>query len=65
MLPALFVAFRKEWMEQRRSHRLLVVAVVLVAFGLSSPLLAKLTPELIRLVPEGDALVAKIQGFAG
>jgi len=60
MLRALFVALHKEWMEQRRSHRLLVVAVVLGAFGLSSPLLAKLTPELIRLVPNGEALVALI-----
>lgn len=60
MLRVFFVAFGKEWMEQRRSHRLLVVAVVLLAFGLSSPLLAKLTPELIRLVPEGEALVPLI-----
>lgn len=50
------VALRKEWLEQWRTYRLLVVGVVLVVFGLLSPLLAKYTPELIRLLPNGEAL---------
>lgn len=50
-------ALRKELLEQWRSHRLLVVAVVLVAFGLSSPLLAKLMPEMVRLLPNGEEIV--------
>jgi ABC-2 type transport system permease protein len=50
---SLFVAFRKEWMEYLRTYRLLVVAVVLVFFGLTSPLLAKFTPEIISLIPGG------------
>src|SRR4030042_2745633 len=49
----LFVAFRKEWMELIRSYRLLIVAVVLVFFGLTSPLLAKFTPEIISFIPGG------------
>lgn len=49
----LFVAFRKEWLELIRSYRLMVVAIVLVFFGLTSPLLAKFTPELITLIPTG------------
>lgn len=51
------VVLRKELLEQWRSYRLLIVAVVLVAFGLTSPLLAKLTPELVRLMPNGDEIV--------
>ena len=50
---SLFVAFGKEWMEYLRTYRLLVVAVVLVFFGLTSPLLAKFTPEIISLIPGG------------
>jgi ABC-2 type transport system permease protein len=50
------VAFRKEWIELARSYRLLVVAIVLVFFGLTSPLLAKFTPEIIKLIPGGEDL---------
>jgi ABC-2 type transport system permease protein len=50
---SVFVAYRKEWLELIRTHRLLVVAVVLVFFGLTSPLLAKFTPEIIKLIPGG------------
>jgi len=50
---SLFVAFRKEWLELIRNYRLLVVAIVLVFFGLTSPVLAKFTPELITLIPTG------------
>jgi ABC-2 type transport system permease protein len=46
-----FVALRKELMEQRRTHRLLIVMAVMVVFGLVSPLLAKLTPDLLKAVP--------------
>lgn len=55
-----WVAFRKELMEQWRSYRLLIVAVVLVAFGLLSPLTAKYTPELMKLIPNGEAIAALI-----
>ncbi len=43
---------RKEIMEQWRTRRLLIVAAVLVLFGLGSPLLAKLTPEMLRSIPD-------------
>lgn len=56
----LWVAFRKELMEQWRSYRLLIVAVVLVAFGLLSPLTAKYTPELLKLLPNGEAIATLI-----
>jgi ABC-2 type transport system permease protein len=46
---SVFVAFRKEWLELIRSHRLLIVAVVLAFFGLTSPLAAKFIPDIISL----------------
>ena len=49
-------ALRKEWLEQWRTYRLLVVGVVLVAFGLLSPLIAKYMPEIIKLLPNGEAI---------
>ena len=43
--------FRKEMQEQWRTYRFLIVAAVLVAFGLASPLLAKFTPEMLKAIP--------------
>jgi ABC-2 type transport system permease protein len=43
----LFTAFRKEWLENLRSYRLLIVIVVLIFFGLTSPLQAKLLPQIL------------------
>ena len=56
----LWVALRKELMEQWRSYRLLVTAVVLVAFGMMSPLFAKYTPEMLKLLPQGEAIAQLI-----
>ena len=50
------VSLRKELVEQWRSARLLIAGVVLLLFGLTSPLLAKLTPELLALMPEASAI---------
>lgn len=55
-----FVALRKEWLEQWRTYRLLVMCVILVVFGLLSPLIAKYTPEIIRLIPNGEVMVQLI-----
>jgi ABC-2 type transport system permease protein len=57
---AFAVALRKELLEQWRSYRALVAGAVLVAFGLLSPLTAKFTPQLIRLLPDGDSIAALI-----
>jgi len=54
------VSLRKEFLEQWRSRRLLIVAVVFVLFGLSSPLLAKMMPEFFRLMPQGDQIAKLI-----
>jgi len=45
------IVLRKELLEQFRTYKLLIIAAVLVVFGLISPLLAKLTPELLKAVP--------------
>lgn len=52
-------SIRKELLEQWRTYRFLVLAVVLVIFGLLSPLAAKFTPQLISLIP-GGADISKI-----
>jgi len=53
--------FHKEIIEQWRTYRLLIVVAVMTVFGLASPLLAKLTPELLKSIPGlpvglGDAI---------
>jgi ABC-2 type transport system permease protein len=53
-------ALRKEWVEQLRTYRLLMVGVVLIVFGLLSPLIAKYTPEIIKLIPNGEAIAQLI-----
>ena len=47
-------AFRKEWLELVRTKRLLIALVVLVLFGMTSPLLAKMLPEIMTMVPGGE-----------
>jgi ABC-2 type transport system permease protein len=46
-----FTVFRKEMLEQVRTYRFLIVAAVLVIFGLTSPALAKFTPEMLKAIP--------------
>ena len=55
-----FIVLRKEMTEQWRTKRLLIVAAVLIVFGLGSPLLAKVTPEILRSVPNLPAGLADI-----
>ena len=50
----LLTSLRKELLEQWRTSRLLIVVIVLVVFGLSSPLVAKYTPEMLRLIPGAE-----------
>jgi ABC-2 type transport system permease protein len=55
-----FIILGKEILEQWRTKRLLIVAAVLIVFGLGSPLLAKVTPEILRSVPNLPAGLADI-----
>ncbi|KAF0111299.1 MAG: Uncharacterized protein FD147_1050 [Chloroflexi bacterium] len=48
-------AFHKELLEQRRTRRFMIAIVVLVLFGMTSPLLAKMTPQIITMIPGGEA----------
>lgn len=47
---------RKEWLEHWRNYRLLVLVVVLSVFGLLAPFTAKYTPEMMKLLPNGEAM---------
>ncbi len=55
-----YASLRKEILELVRTHRLLVMAVVLIAFGLSSPLLAKILPEMMQVIPGAEDFASLI-----
>lgn len=55
-----WAAVRKEMLEQWRTYRLLVVCVVFIALAMMSPLLAKMTPELLKLLPGGADFAALV-----
>jgi ABC-2 type transport system permease protein len=56
-----WTALRKELIEQWRTYRLLIVAVVLLFFGMASPVLAKYIPELVKMAIPAD----QAQGLLG
>lgn len=48
-----FLAFmKKEWMEQIRSSRLVILAILFLMFGIMNPAIAKLTPWLFEVMAE-------------
>jgi ABC-2 type transport system permease protein len=55
-----WVAFRKEVLEQWRTNRMLIASVVLVFFGISSPLLAKFMPQVMQFIPGAEEFAALI-----
>ena len=50
-----WILYRKEWLESWRSYRLLILAIVMVAFGLLSPVTARFTPEIVKLAAGDQA----------
>ena len=54
------IAFRKEMLELVRTKRLLIALVVPVLFGMTSPLLAKMVPQIMTLVPGGEQIALLI-----
>lgn len=55
-MNAFLVSVRKEWFDQWRNYRLLILVVVFVLFGLISPFTARYGPEMIKLLPNGEAM---------
>lgn len=49
---------RKETLEQWRTRRFLVAVAVLLVFGLLSPVVAKLMPEIFKMFPGAEPFVA-------
>lgn len=48
-----FLAFmKKEWMEQIRSSRLIILVILFVMFGIMNPAIAKLTPWLFEVMAD-------------
>jgi ABC-2 type transport system permease protein len=59
---SLFIAFRKEWQEALRTYRFLIVIVILVLFGLTSPLIAKIGPQILTTaLPQGAEIAQLIK----
>jgi ABC-2 type transport system permease protein len=56
-LSIFYAAVRKEIVQLVRTKRFLVVMAVFLLFGLGSPMLIKITPELIKGEPGGEELV--------
>ncbi len=59
-----FSAFiKKEWMEQSRTNKLLILGIVSVIFGIMSPAVAKLTPVIFEAMSESlsDQGISSIQ----
>lgn len=48
---------KKEFTEQFRTNRVLIVAAIFLFFGLSTPLLVKYLPELIKLAGQGGLTI--------
>lgn len=59
-MSQLFTAIRKELLEQWRTRRFLVLAIILTAFGMLSPLSAKLMPQIFTMLPGGEQFVGLI-----
>jgi ABC-2 type transport system permease protein len=54
-------AVRKEMIQQWRTQRFLVVMAVFVLFGLTSPMLAKFTPDIIKSMAGAEQFASLIQ----
>ena len=54
-MKALIAFTKKEWMEQRRSGKLLFLTILFVLFGIMNPAIAKLTPWLMEMFADSLA----------
>ena len=51
-MRAFLAVFKKEWMEQLRSSRFIILTILFVMFGIMNPAIAKLTPWLLKVMAE-------------
>ena len=51
-MRAFLAFFKKEWMEQIRSSRIVILTILFVMFGIMNPAIAKLTPWLFEVMAE-------------
>jgi len=56
-MSGFWVLLRKEFREQFKTSKVIIVAAIFLFFGLSTPLLVKYTPELIKMVGTGDITI--------
>ncbi len=54
-MRATFASLKKEWMEQVRSGRLMILGILFVLFGVMNPAIAKLTPWLLETLSDSLA----------
>jgi ABC-2 type transport system permease protein len=51
------ILLRKDFLELLRTRRILIVGIIFIAFAISSPLLAKLMPELLKSLGDGIQII--------
>lgn len=51
-MKTLMAFMKKEWMEQIRSSRLMILGLLFLAFGIMNPAIAKLTPWIMEMMAE-------------
>lgn len=54
-MKSLIAFMKKEWMEQVRSGRFMILGIVFVLFGIMNPAVAKLTPWMLELMADSLA----------
>lgn len=59
-MKSFIVAFKKEWLEQRRTKKLLIALIVIVLFGMLSPLMAKFMPQFLAMIPGAESFAGLI-----
>lgn len=60
-MKSLLAFMKKEWMEQVRSGRLLILVIIFILLGIMNPAVAKLTPWLLEMM--ADSLEARYDGY--
>lgn len=51
-MKSLLAFMKKEWMEQVRSGRLLILVIIFILLGIMNPAVAKLTPWLLEMMAD-------------